>query len=434
MSLSVLLLLLLVCSAQASDFLGTVLTYYPKQTYGSLSVDFHYKQSFRSCLYNDTWYCPENNCGYAYTTMNRINMESSGEWCQTETFTTRVFPDNNPFLFVFDGSAWINNIQNVVAWRAVTWVELRTRSDTGRANTSPQTTVLPALRVPSNCPRDFSLLAFDPDGDEVKCRHASSSLAECTQCAPPSVLSLSSSCTLSFSPTNSSNEGPYAVQLVMEDFPRQNITLTRTNGSQEVKTTNNAISKIPVQFVLKVVPAVPTCTQGIYLPTFLPPTPANGARLNVTVTRWLDINIKAEANVSTITGLLVSEPHYIINASQNASGPAEFILTWAPSWDQAGKIQTICFVVQAVHNGSKYHSDLRCVTVSVEYEVTRPTVPPLPYLVALRVKISLLPKPQINYDDIWTQINDLLLKYGLSLNSNVQFVGYLQLQPPVGAT
>ena len=59
------------------------------------------------------------------------------------------------------------------------------------------------------------------------------------------------SCTLSFSPTNSSNEGAYAVQLVMEDFPRQTINLIQTNGSQEVKTTSNAISKIPVQFALK---------------------------------------------------------------------------------------------------------------------------------------------------------------------------------------
>lgn len=38
---------------------------------------------------------------------------------------------------------------------------------------------------------------------------------------------------------------------MMEDFPRQNITLTQTDGLQEVKTTNDAISKIPVQFVLR---------------------------------------------------------------------------------------------------------------------------------------------------------------------------------------
>lgn len=45
------------------------------------------------------------------------------------------------------GGNWINNIVNGIrSWRAVTVVELRNRSDTGQANRSPQTTILPALR------------------------------------------------------------------------------------------------------------------------------------------------------------------------------------------------------------------------------------------------------------------------------------------------
>lgn len=60
----------------------------------------------------------------------------------------------------------------------------------------------------------------------------------------------SQSCTLSFRPTGAGAEGPYVVQLMMEDFPRQNVTLTHTDGSREVKTSKHAISKVPVQFVL----------------------------------------------------------------------------------------------------------------------------------------------------------------------------------------
>ncbi|MEQ2159257.1 hypothetical protein GOODEAATRI_020983, partial [Goodea atripinnis] len=103
--------------------------------------------------------------------------------------------------------------------------------------------------VPSNCQRNVNLLAFDPDGDEVKCRYTDISLTECVSpCTPPSVLSLSSTCTLSFSTTSSSNEGWYVVEMVMEDFPRQAITLTQTDGSKVGKTTSDAISKIPIQF------------------------------------------------------------------------------------------------------------------------------------------------------------------------------------------
>ncbi len=55
------------------------------------------------------------------------------------------FPMN--FHHRLDGNNWINNIINgISAWRAVTLVELRNRSDTGQANRSPQTTILPALR------------------------------------------------------------------------------------------------------------------------------------------------------------------------------------------------------------------------------------------------------------------------------------------------
>lgn len=43
----------------------------------------------------------------------------------------------------------------------------------------------------------------------------------------------------------------YAIQLVMEDFPRQTITLTQSDGTQTTLTTSDAISKIPVQFVFQ---------------------------------------------------------------------------------------------------------------------------------------------------------------------------------------
>ena len=42
--------------------------------------------------------------------------------------------------------AWFPNTNGVNMWRAVTLVELRNRSDTGKANRSPQTTILPAVR------------------------------------------------------------------------------------------------------------------------------------------------------------------------------------------------------------------------------------------------------------------------------------------------
>ncbi|XP_039679536.1 uncharacterized protein LOC120573694 [Perca fluviatilis] len=348
MLLSLLLLLLPICSAQASSFYGTVMTYYPNitNTDGSVMVVLRYKLSFSTCQENTLWTCGSGNCGNESSlVLNIVDQESSGEWCEREGIMTRRFPSNAPFQLQLDGVNWTNNIQNILPWRAVTLVELRNRSDIGRANTSPQTTILPDLRIPSNCQRDFNLLAFDPDGDDVRCRYGNSALFECDSCTPPSVLSASSSCTLSFSSTLSSNEGAYVVQLVMEDFPRQTITLTQTNGSQTIITTNNAISKIPVQFALRVDPAVPSCTAGLYLPKLLPPTPANGDQLYTSVNQTKEINISAEANVSTISELLFSGPNNIV---QTTSGTGQYTLRWTPSEQEDGESHPICFVVQAV--------------------------------------------------------------------------------------
>ncbi|KAM3591022.1 uncharacterized protein V6R79_020784 [Siganus canaliculatus] len=285
---------------------------------------------------------------------------------------TRQVPSTSPFELLLSGGNWINGIKNsIVSWSAVTLVELRNRSDTGRANRSPQTTVLPAVRVPSNCQRNLTLLAFDPDGDEVRCRYGNTSQAECNPCTPPSVLNLDLSCVLSFSPNSSSNDvGPYAVQLVMEDFPREPIVLTNTSGSQEVITTSTAISKLPVQFVFRVDSTVPSCTEGIYLPKFLPPTPANGAQLFVSVNQTLEVHVSAEANTSRISELLVSGP-YDINNTVVTEG--QFVIRWTPSDREDGESHAVCFVVQAVLNSVKYHSELRCVTMSVTSDQTTTT-------------------------------------------------------------
>ncbi|MEQ2231393.1 hypothetical protein ILYODFUR_039137 [Ilyodon furcidens] len=150
MLLSVLLLLLLlVSSSQGSHFLGSMMTYYPKETNadGSVSVILRYKVNFDSCSYNDQWVCG-GNCGNETQTLSLTKVEEvTGEWCQSEGIITRLLPNNAGFKTVLAGGGWIDNIQNgVVSWRAVTDVELRNRSDIGKPNTSPQTTILPALR------------------------------------------------------------------------------------------------------------------------------------------------------------------------------------------------------------------------------------------------------------------------------------------------
>ncbi|KAM4611635.1 uncharacterized protein ACJ7VT_012311 [Polymixia lowei] len=352
MSLSTLLLLLLVYGSHAAHLYGTVMTFHPRDTYpnGSVTVVLRYRTAVdggRTCPTSETWTCSSGVCGTQLgLTVNVVHRESRGEWCQGEGILTRQTTTNAPFQLTLSTGNWFANRNSVSSLRALTLVDLRTRSDTGQANRSPQTTIIPSIRVPSNCQRNISLLTFDPDGDRVTCRYASSTPGECANCLPPPVLTVSAPCTLSFPSTTSSNEGSYAVQLVMEDFPSQSISLTHTDGSQTSSTTSNPLSKVPVQFVFKVDPVVPSCTEGQYLPRFVSPTPAHGERLYVPASQTEVITIKTEATNSPVSELLFSGPYNLVNQTGSVSG--EFRLSWTPSQAEDGEHHPICFIAQAI--------------------------------------------------------------------------------------
>ncbi|XP_070404224.1 mucin-2-like [Nothobranchius furzeri] len=375
MLLSVLLLLLLLVvlvSRTQAGLNGFVFTYTAQ---GPLGNGFYtiekQKWSFSSCEEVDSMVCG-NSCDSLGSLYGKVE-ESSGEWCQKERVTYGQDGYALAKQYSWSNRSWTDNRNGVVAFRAQALIDPRKRSDTGNVNSSPQTTIIPVVRVPSNCQSDINLLNFDPDGDEVKCRYANGSLSECDACTPPSVLSLSSSCILSFSPTSSSDEGSYAVQMMMEDSPRKTITLTNPDGSQADKTTSDIINSIPVQFVLKVDAAVPSCSEGLYLPRFLPPTPENGAQIIAAVNQTLEIAIRAEATQSVITELLFSGPCDVV---KNTSGSGNFTLSWTPNDLDGGQSHPICFIIQANYSSSVYQSALRCVVVTAETSAPVATAPP----------------------------------------------------------
>lgn len=43
-----------------------------------------------------------------------------------------------------------------------------------------------SISVPQNCPRKYHLIAYDPDGDQVRCRYGAQQGAECATCDQPS--------------------------------------------------------------------------------------------------------------------------------------------------------------------------------------------------------------------------------------------------------
>ncbi|XP_061133345.1 uncharacterized protein LOC133153218 [Syngnathus typhle] len=238
-STSVLLLqLLLVSLVSGSHYFGGLSIYRGGiNSDGTFTVNFSLKGTFDGCYHSLSMHCYSNNCGYEVS-RHRVVLDNSTnspqhnrQWCETETLITRRVPSNKPFSMRSASCCWIPSRNHINNWRLLTTVDLGTRGDTGKPNNSPVTGMLPFVRVPQNCPRAYKLMAFDADGDRVRCRYGKVANVECGSCSQPVGFSLDQdSCTLYYkSALNDSRVNGF--ELVVEDFPRLPITLSYSDGS-----------------------------------------------------------------------------------------------------------------------------------------------------------------------------------------------------------
>ncbi|XP_051920329.1 uncharacterized protein LOC127600023 isoform X1 [Hippocampus zosterae] len=353
-----LVLMLLACSCQAFNYMGTAFTYHALKGSDTRTV-VRYKVAFQECGNVTVVDCPLDNCTIDVVSVKRVD-ENSGVWCQDEVTVHVDIPDN--FTLNLDGLKWINVTNNVTDVLAVTRADVRIRSDTGRPNMSPRATMIPLYRVPSNCYFQSRMPIFDPDGDYVDCYLVKSD-------SNSDIPIIVHGCFLKFLPdynknNNISLEGMYAVQVVMEDSPLQDLTLTDAAGNEKFIYKYEPISEVPVQFVLKVDPPVESCQEGKYLPLFLDPTPNDGDHQYAFVNQTLEINIYASAEESTITQLLFSGP---AGVTKESLGDGRFVLAWTPTPEDSGLRQAICFVVEATKNDTIFQSQMRCVIVAVDH-------------------------------------------------------------------
>ncbi|KAM4723142.1 uncharacterized protein WCC33_009369 [Rhinophrynus dorsalis] len=535
-------------AVSASHMQGGIMTFRPreKNPNGSYRVDFKYKAAFTMQNHREFyWPCSSGNCGsevqHSYLPVdNNTNFQ---RWFQSEGYMVRHLTSDKPFYLMESSCCWVINSNNQGSWSLQTGVDLGTRSDTSKPNNSPVTTIIPVIRVPSNCPSSFKLLAHDPDGDTVRCRYGNLYSGECATCYRPPQFTLDqNSCILSFS--SSLPMYTYVFELVLEDFPNQNIYLTYndgttdyryrpmarkrresaaryywtesyttdgytvgetsmvtdtsphateepgttatetpetdttdcttdgtmvsesfstpssgsvtehstvitdhhtypphstseepstaahstvhfTNPSTEVSPSDtepietstaahstvdltdhttevspsdtepietsavtetstagypywttaweaspsyappiHTLSKIPLQFLLEVTSAAPTCTYGEYRPKFLPPTPNQGETVMTRAGSPLQIHLTAQATYNSITDFKVSGPSQLSKVFTSSSGSStrSMLVQWTPSENDVGDHVPFCFVAETV-NG--YQSELRCIIAVV---------------------------------------------------------------------
>ncbi|KAK7944852.1 hypothetical protein WMY93_000580 [Mugilogobius chulae] len=227
--------------ASASHYYGSLATFRAKRdSNGNYGVEMRTKVTFDGChiSYGN---CYSGNCGYDKTLdMGVIDSSTNApvhnyRWCETETVITKTLTSNRPFQTRDYSCCWIwLSSGQTPSWSILTTVDLGIRSDTNKPNNSPNAATLPFLRVPQNCRRTYKLSSFDPDGDKVRCRYGMARHTECYECTQHyGFLVDQPTCTLQYLATSS--QGVYAFELVVEDFPHNNIRLFYSDGYSSVK-------------------------------------------------------------------------------------------------------------------------------------------------------------------------------------------------------
>lgn len=88
----------------------------------------------------------------------------------------------------------------------------------------------------------------------------------------------------------------------MKPSRNQSSKVVQSDGPFAVRAASNSnltSLEFSSSFFFAVDPRVTTCTEGVFLPKFVFPTPANGARLQAEVNREMEFRVKAEATHAT---------------------------------------------------------------------------------------------------------------------------------------
>ncbi|KAF3832265.1 hypothetical protein F7725_025930 [Dissostichus mawsoni] len=139
-------------------------------------------------------------------------------------------------------------------------------------------------------------------------------------------------------------------------------TSPTTKDNRPMHGTTPPLSKLPLQFSFLVDPPAPSCVDGLYLPTFVHPTPENGQHINAEVNKEVEIRVRAQASHATLHDIIISGP---LNIRKHRSTHGDFVIRWTPGPDDVGDHYPICFAVESVIESGIYQSEMRCVLVNI---------------------------------------------------------------------
>uniref|UniRef100_A0AAV2LUI3 ZP domain-containing protein n=1 Tax=Knipowitschia caucasica TaxID=637954 RepID=A0AAV2LUI3_KNICA len=183
------LLLLSLSLASASHFFGSVVTFTAKSdAHGKYMVEIRSRATYDHGCNHHYATCHRGECGHnvqieqGQVDNNAVTMTYNSNWCETETIVTKALTSDRPFQIRDHSCCWVwLSPGHTPYWSILTSVDLGRRSDTDKANSSPDTAILPLLRIPQNCRRAYRPLTFDPDGDQFPARPVDPPAPSCVE-------------------------------------------------------------------------------------------------------------------------------------------------------------------------------------------------------------------------------------------------------------
>ena len=264
---------------------------------------------------------------------------------------------------------WLTLVYGAVfpPWSVITYINLVVRSDNGRINSSPVSSIAPLVTVLVNSLQTFRIPIADADLDVVQCRWATNTTVigpdivdECggvCQNMPGAQLystaNLVNNCTLVFSVSIS---GYYAIALQIEDFMPSNIS-------------GPALSSIPLQFL------VLAMNTSCNAPTIIGEL-SNGVTRQVPFGSTFTVSVIAQigCNGTSVTRFTtMSIPPGTASTSTVVSINASLysvIFTWTPSVTQVGTTQLYCTLAIASNNLQSAQYCLNFIVVNATTSTT----------------------------------------------------------------
>ncbi|XP_043914874.1 uncharacterized protein LOC122791269 [Protopterus annectens] len=379
-------------------------------------VHVYYRAMSSPCSSGDDELCSLINCT-ASNTWLIDNDRNSTTCCQLEGEAVHSIKGSRSFHLRVSGCCWTPALSPQgtklhVPFLLFMTTDLGVRSDTGKVNIPPKVALSPPLRIPQNCISLYKLSVLDEDGDTVRCRYASHPDQACTFCETYPFLHLDeNNCTIRYN--SFSLEGTYALELLIEDYPKETVLLKSSDGVEErhpyspMDGKRQALSSVPLQFTLTVGKPVADCLFGINRPEFSDPTPLHGE--NIAALPYDDISFtissfSSNERIKTITvlgpdGLQKSE---VLRTKINSVDLTSVNISWSMPDRDILPFMPACFIAETI---SGLQSEPRCIWIGR----IRPTVESLgTELQCLEDQMSLyIPKvdlPEIKNTDL--QLND----------------------------